>query len=130
MDSHGAFATALLERDVVTGAAAIVDGVKCGSSGGVSPKMRELLSIARVVRARPRELTRAEVMAALGAGASDADVQLAVLIASAFSMFNRMVDGFRAATPPTAAVYAERAQQIADGGYGGASAVPGVKPAH
>ena len=34
--------------------------------------------------------------AAHDAGATEGDVQLAVLIASAFSMYNRLVDGFRA----------------------------------
>jgi hypothetical protein len=58
------------------------------------------------------------VAAALGAGNTDADVQLAVLIASAFSMFNRLVDGFRTMTPPVTDVYRdERAEQIAEHGY-------------
>ena len=47
----------------------------------------------------------------------DADVQLAVLIAAAFSMYNRMVEGFRARTAPTAEVYRERASEIAEHGY-------------
>ena len=72
---------------------------------------------ARVVRADPLRLTAGDVAAAKNAGASDADVQLAVLIASAFSMYNRMVDGFRAVTPPSAEVYRERAEQIAASGY-------------
>jgi hypothetical protein len=32
-------------------------------------------------------------------------------------MYNRMVDGFRAPTPPSAEAYRERAAQIADFGY-------------
>ena len=40
-----------------------------------------------------------------------------MLIASAFSMYNRMVDGFRAMTPPTAEVYRDRAGEIAEHGY-------------
>ena len=55
--------------------------------------------------------------AAHDAGASEADVQLAVLIASAFSMYNRLVDGFRARTAPSPDVYRERAAQIAENGY-------------
>lgn len=54
---------------------------------------------------------------ALAAGATDADTQLAVLIASAFCMYNRMVDGLRAPTPPSPEVFAERAVAIADHGY-------------
>jgi hypothetical protein len=62
-------------------------------------------------------LTRTEVDAALAAGAADADIQLAVLIASTFSMYNRLVDGFRARTPADVDAYRERAAQIAEHGY-------------
>ena len=117
MDSHGAFATALLERDAATELLPLVDEIKLGSSEGFDPKMRALLHIARTVRGEPRDLTAADVGAAHAAGASDADVQLAVLIAAAFSMYNRMVEGFRARTPPSAEAYRARAAEIAEHGY-------------
>ncbi len=117
MDSHGAFASALLERDGATDLTPLVDVVKVGSSEGFDPKMRALLHIARTVRREPRELTSADVSAAHAAGASDADVQLAVLIAAAFSMYNRMVEGFRARTLPSADAYRSRAGEIAAHGY-------------
>lgn len=117
MDSHGAFASALLERSGDAELLPLVDVIKLGSSDGLSPKMQALLHIARTVRRAPRELTLAEVDDAYAAGASDADVQLAVLIASAFSMYNRLVDGFRAKTPPTAEAYRARAGEIAEHGY-------------
>jgi uncharacterized peroxidase-related enzyme len=127
MDSHGAFASALLERHDAAESVPLVDQIKLGSSDGFDPKMQALLHIARTVRREPRELTATDVQAALDAGASDQDVQLAVLIASAFSMYNRIVEGFRARTPPTADVYRERAQQIAEHGYsdGRVASVPG-----
>ena len=117
MDSHGAFASVLLELDDASEFLPLVDQIKLGSSDGFDPKMQALLHIARTVRREPRELTSADVQAALDAGASDQDVQLAVLIASAFSMYNRIVEGFRARTAPTAEVYRERAEQIAEHGY-------------
>ena len=117
MDSHGAFASELLSRDGTSGVAALVDGIKLGASEGVSPKLAALLEIARAVHRDPRALARAEIERALAAGASDADTQLAVLIAAGFSMYNRMVDGLRAPTPPSAEAYRERAGQIADHGY-------------
>jgi uncharacterized peroxidase-related enzyme len=117
MDSHGAFASELLSRDGTSGVAALVDGIKLGASEGVSPKLAALLEIARAVQRDPRALARAEIERALAAGASDADTQLAVLIAAGFSMYNRMVDGLRAPTPPSAEAYRERAGQIADHGY-------------
>lgn len=117
MDSHGAFATALLQREGLAERIGLVDVVKQGSSEGFEPKMQALLQIARTVRADPLQLTATDIDAAKDAGASDADVQLAVLIASAFSMYNRMVDGFRAMTPPSTEAYRERAEEIADYGY-------------
>jgi uncharacterized peroxidase-related enzyme len=117
MDSHGAFANALLERGGASELAPLVDVVKVGSSEGFDDKMRALLHIARTVRREPRELTAVDVAAAHAAGATDADVQLAVLIAAAFSMYNRMVEGFRARTLPSADAYRGRAAEIAEHGY-------------
>ena len=105
MDSHGAFASAVLERNGAPEMLPLIDGIKGGSSEGLDDKMRALLHIARVVRRAPLDLTAADVATAEAAGATDADVQLAVLIAAAFSMYNRMVDGFRAKTPPTDSMY-------------------------
>jgi uncharacterized peroxidase-related enzyme len=122
MDSHGAFAHALLEQSGATELAPLIDTVKLGSSDGFDPKMQALLHIARTVRREPRDLTAADVETALGAGATDADVQLAVLIAAAFSMYNRMVEGFRARTAPSAEAYRERAGEIATSGYSAAPA--------
>ena len=117
MDSHGAFASALLEKSGEQDRLALIDQIKIGSSEGFDAKMQALLHIARTVRRDPRELTAADVDTALGAGATDADVQLAVLIAAAFSMYNRMVDGFRARTAPSAEAYRPRAAEIAEFGY-------------
>jgi uncharacterized peroxidase-related enzyme len=117
MDSHGAFANALLEVSGAAELAPLVDGIKLGSSEGFDGKMRALLHVARTVRREPRDLTAADVAAAHDAGATDADVQLAVLISAAFSMYNRMVEGFRARTPPTAEAYRSRGAEIAAHGY-------------
>jgi uncharacterized peroxidase-related enzyme len=121
MDSHGAFAGALLEREDATELEPVIDLLKTGSSDGLDDKMRALLHIARTVQRAPLRLTQADVAAARDGGATDADVQLAVLIASAFSMYNRLVDGFRAKTPPTAEAYRPRAAEIADNGYSAAT---------
>jgi uncharacterized peroxidase-related enzyme len=117
MDSHAEHAAALLERDGALERAPLLDDLKTGTSNGFDPKMRALLDIARTVGRAPRELTAAQVDAATAAGASDGDVQLAILVASAFSMYNRLVDGFRAATPPTVEPYRGRAREIAEHGY-------------
>ncbi len=117
MDSHGAFASELLRRTHAAGIEAVVDGIQSGNSGGVGPKMVALLAIARIVQRNPRELTREDVAYALAAGATDEDTQLTVLIASAFCMYNRMVDGLRAKTPANTDAYRARAAEIAEHGY-------------
>ena len=117
MDSHGAFASALIERNGQIEHLALVDVIKHGSSEGFDDKMQALLHISRTVRRQPLDLTADDVATALAAGATDADIQLAVLIAAAFSMYNRMVDGFRAMTPPSAEAYRARAGEIAEHGY-------------
>jgi uncharacterized peroxidase-related enzyme len=117
MDSHGAFATALLERTGAAEQAPLIDVIKHGTSDGFTPKMQALLHIARTVRRDSLDLTSGDVQSALDAGATDGDVQLAVLIASAFSMYNRMVDGLRARTPAAAEAYRARAGEIAERGY-------------
>jgi uncharacterized peroxidase-related enzyme len=127
MDSHGAFASELLHREAAGGVEAIVDGIKSGKSYGVGAKMSALLGVARTVQRHPRILTRQHVEHALEAGATDEDVQLAVLIASAFSMYNRMVDGLRARTPESPEAYRQRAVEIAEHGYSDARvrSIPG-----
>lgn len=125
MDSHAAHARALMERENAMELAPMLDVIREGSSDGLDEKMRALVHIARTVQAAPLRLTPADVDAATEAGASDGDVQLAVLIAAAFSMYNRMVDGLRARTPPSETVYADRAGEIAEHGY---SAQPPPRP--
>ncbi|HEY0253164.1 MAG TPA: hypothetical protein VGC41_16635 [Kofleriaceae bacterium] len=127
MDTHGAFAGELLKRSDVTDFGLVVDDMKTGKRERLSAKLASLVDIALIVRRDARELTRADIERALAAGASDADTQLAVLIASAFCMYNRIVDGFRAQTPTKVEAYNARAEQIADHGYGDptkASAIP------
>ena len=125
MDSHAEHATALLELTGDTDLVPLLDGIKLGSSDGLDRKVQALLHVARAVRRSGLELTAEDVADARAAGASDADVQLAVLIAAGFSMYNRMVDGLRARTAPVTAAYRERAGQIAESGY---SAPPVAAP--
>jgi uncharacterized peroxidase-related enzyme len=117
MDSHAAHAHALLERTDTLDLAPALDQIKLGTSDGLDPKMAALLHIARTVQRAPLRLTADDVAAASDAGATDGDVQLAVLISAGFSMYNRLVDGFRAQTPPVVDVYDERAGEIAEHGY-------------
>lgn len=117
MDSHAAHAMALLELDGGADMAPFISELKTGGSTGMDDRMRSLLHVARVVGGDARRLGAADVAAARQAGATDADVQLAVLIAAGFSMYNRMVDGLRARTAPSVDAYRSRAAEIAADGY-------------
>lgn len=124
MDSHAAHAHAIMERTGDLDRAPLLDQIKIGSSDGLDPRMAALMKISRTVQRAPLELTGADIDAAKAAGATDGDIQLAVLIAAAFSMYNRMVDGFRARTAPVVEVYDERAGEIAEHGYSAPRATP------
>ena len=129
MDTHGAVATALLQDQGLTvgNAATLVDEIKRGNCKRLSEKMQALLDVALAVRDHGRTLVPVHVSRATASGATDEDLQLAVLIASAFSMFNRIVDGYRARTPSDIGVHGERARQIVQSGY--AKPPPTVVPA-
>jgi len=86
MDLHAAHATAVMEMTGATEQVALLDGIKRGLSEGFAPKMQALLDIARTVRRNPLDLTATDVRTATAAGATDADVQLAVLIAAGFCL--------------------------------------------
>lgn len=124
MDAHGAFAVELLGREGRAVDRDALEAIKEGGCGELGDKLAALLAISRRVSEGARGLTRAHVESAIQAGATDGDVQLAVFIAAAFAMYNRLVDGLRARTPADVADYAPRAVEIADGGYGPARPLP------
>ena len=82
MDSHGAFASVLLRDGGEQAPEVLVERIKGGTRDDLDEKMRALLAIADTVRRDALRLTAQDVQRALDAGASDADVQLAVLIAA------------------------------------------------
>jgi uncharacterized peroxidase-related enzyme len=116
-DSHGAVAAALMRRDGIADSALIADSVASGSVAALSSKMAALREIAVAVAADAHRLRNEQAAQALAAGASSGDVKLAILIASAFSMYNRMVDGLRANTFADPKIYEGRALQLAEMGY-------------
>jgi uncharacterized peroxidase-related enzyme len=118
-DSHSAFAAAQLEAGVE-----IVDAVKRdASSAPVSDKLRALLRIAGQVQQSGRAVAASEVAAARSAGATDVEIHDAVLIAAAFCMFNRYVDGLGTWAPDDVAAYADVTERIVRQGYASTAAV-------
>ena len=81
-------------------------------------KLKALLAIAAKVQQSGKSVTAADVEKAKKEGATDRDIHDAVLIAAAFCMFNRYVDGLAASTPTDMTSYAIRAKQVAEFGYG------------
>jgi hypothetical protein len=58
-----------------------------------------------------------DIATARAAGASDVEIHDTVLIAAAFCMYNRYVDGLATVTPDDPEVYAKMAERIVTGGY-------------
>lgn len=84
----------------------------------VNRKMRALLTIAGKVQGAPREVSAFDIATARANGATERDIHDAVLISSAFCMFNRYVDGLAAKSPPSGdPFYTDRAEKLAKDGY-------------
>lgn len=83
----------------------------------VSGKMRSLLAIARLVQQSGEAVTPHAVAAAKDEGATDVEIHDTVLIAAAFCMFNRYVDGLGTFAPPDRADYAEMGEELVTTGY-------------
>lgn len=96
----------------------VVNAVKRDhTSAPISPKLRELLTIAARVQESGRLVTAADVQRARDQGATDHEIHDTVLIAAAFSMFNRYVDGLATLTPRDDAAYDAMGQRMAREGY-------------
>ena len=83
----------------------------------ISNKMRSLLHIAGKVQILGKLVTEADVAEAREQGVTDRELHDTVLIAAAFSMFNRYVDGLASWTPTDPAVYEEMGKRMAEKGY-------------
>jgi uncharacterized peroxidase-related enzyme len=83
----------------------------------LSAKMKALLNIAGKVQKGGKHVITADVDRARRQGATDKEIHNTVLIAAAFCMFNRYVDGLATWTPTDPEVYREIGQQTATQGY-------------
>ena len=111
--AHSACAAAQLP-----GGMALVDQVRTDlGSAPVSAKLKALLDIAAAARHSGHAVTAAHVAAARDAGATDQEIHDGVLIAAAFCMLNRYVDGLATVAPDDPAVYAAGAERLISAGY-------------
>jgi uncharacterized peroxidase-related enzyme len=97
---------------------AVVDAVRTDyQTAPVSAKLKALLTIAGQVQQGGKQVTSAHVEGARMAGATDIEIHDTVLIAAAFCMFNRYVDGLATWTPTDEAVYDQMGRRMAQQGY-------------
>jgi uncharacterized peroxidase-related enzyme len=111
---HGALARHYLNCDINE-----IDTIKTNflASNIVSEKMKALLYIAENVQKGGKNVTAEQVQYALKIGASQLEIHDTVLIAAAFCMFNRYVDGLATFAPSNRQFYIDRASQRAQEGY-------------
>jgi uncharacterized peroxidase-related enzyme len=88
-----------------------------GGDTDVDDRLSALLAIAEKVRVDGRSVTPDDIARARAAGADDRGIHDTVLIAAAFSMFNRYVDGLATTIPADPAIYEHRARDLAENGY-------------
>jgi uncharacterized peroxidase-related enzyme len=96
----------------------LVDAVKRDyQTAPISSKLKALLAIAGKVQQGGKAVTHADVERARADGASDMEIHDTVLIAAAFCMFNRYVDGLATFTPTDPGAYDQMGQRMAREGY-------------
>ena len=86
-------------------------------SAPVTPKLKALLTIAGRVQQGGKQVTPDDVERARAAGATDTEIHDTVLIAAAFCMFNRYVDGLAVWTPTDHDTYDAMGRRMAHQGY-------------
>jgi uncharacterized peroxidase-related enzyme len=96
----------------------LVNDVKLNfESAGISQKLKALLNIAGKVQKGGKQVTTDDVARARENGATDKEIHDTVLIAAAFCMFNRYVDGLATWAPTDANMYRENGKWLTEIGY-------------
>ena len=112
-NAHGGIAQHYLQCDMQ-----FIDGVKSDfEKMPLSDKLKALLAIAASVQKGGKYVTSEQVEKAKGLGATDLEIHDTVLIAAAFCMFNRYVDGLGTWAPQDRQLYVERGPRRAEEGY-------------
>lgn len=112
-DSHRAAAAHHLDGNYD-----LVDAVRDDyRTAPISPKLKALLTIAGKVQQGGQQVTCSDVECARVQGATDMEIHDTVLIAAAFSMYNRYVDGLATWTPTELALYDQMGERMARQGY-------------
>ncbi len=118
--SHGAIAAHHLNGDD----ALVLQVKRDFEQAAISGKLKALLAIAGKVQSGGKSVLAEDIDRAHQQGATDAEIHDTVLIAAAFCMYNRYVDGLATLLPENPSVYRDRAGMIARNGYMGAGLPP------
>jgi uncharacterized peroxidase-related enzyme len=111
--THGAVAAHHYDGDLK-----LIDDIKAGLvTTPITPKLRALLAIASNVQKGGKHVTENNVAAARKEGATDMEIHDTVLIAAAFCMFNRYVDGLGTWAPQENEAYHDMGKKLATDGY-------------
>ncbi|MBX3254721.1 MAG: peroxidase-related enzyme [Chitinophagaceae bacterium] len=113
MSSHAAAARCLYGDE-----SAIVDDVLTDMQrSGISEKLKALLVVAGKVQISGKSVTAQDMEEVKRLGATDREIHDTVLIAAAFCMFNRYVDGLATLTPTDPEAYKEMGKRMVEKGY-------------
>lgn len=113
MNSHAAAARYLFQDEAQTVDLVLEDY----QNAPISDKLKALLTIAGNVQTDARTVSDDDVNTARSFGATDRDIHDTVLIAAAFCMFNRYVDGLATLSPTDSELYAQMGERMATLGY-------------
>ena len=83
----------------------------------ISAKLKALLAIAGKVQKGGKHVQAADIEKARKEGATDVEIHDTVLIAAAFCMYNRYVDGLATWAPQERDLYRQQAAKLATEGY-------------
>jgi uncharacterized peroxidase-related enzyme len=112
-NAHGGLAQHYLQCDMP-----FIDDVKANAENApISDKLKSLLAIAASVQKGGKHVTPQQIERAKSLGATDIEIHDTVLIAAAFCMFNRYVDGLGTSAPGDRMFYVNRAPARAEEGY-------------
>jgi uncharacterized peroxidase-related enzyme len=111
--AHGAIAAHHLEGSDQL----VLDVKRDFEHAGISDKLKALLAIAGKVQRGGKNVHPEDIERARQHGATDLEIHDTVLIAAAFCMYNRYVDGLATWTPTDPEAFRERAAKVARDGY-------------
>jgi uncharacterized peroxidase-related enzyme len=111
--SHSAAAAAHLKGNYD-----LVEQIKVNPEAApVSDKLKALLAVAGKVQQGGKHVTSEDIACARRHGATDKEIHDAVLVAAAFCMYNRYVDGLATWQPREREAYREMGERLAHEGY-------------